>query len=88
MTWNVSNNQIYGFANFGVDVVAGGSATAESGAVNATVTGNTIANPAATGGFPTNGLQFNIGTVPPRRRPATHTTPASRSAGPVHSPTR
>ncbi|MEA2371954.1 MAG: hypothetical protein QOH12_2348 [Solirubrobacteraceae bacterium] len=63
MTWQVTNNQIYGFANFGVDVLAGGGATAQSGTVNATVTGNTIANPAATGGFPTNGLQFNIGTV-------------------------
>ncbi len=64
LTWNVSNNQIYGFANFGVDVLAGGGATGQTGAVNVTVTGNTIANPAAAGGFPTNGLQFNIGTVP------------------------
>ncbi|MEA2372992.1 MAG: hypothetical protein QOH12_3386 [Solirubrobacteraceae bacterium] len=63
LTWNVASNQIYGFANFGVDVLAGGGATAQSGTVNVTVTGNTIANPAAIGGFPTNGLQFNIGTV-------------------------
>jgi len=63
LTWHVTNNQIFGFANFGVDVIAGGGATPQSGAVNVTLTGNTIANPAATGGFPTNGLQFDIGTV-------------------------
>jgi hypothetical protein len=67
LTWTVDNNQIYGYNNFGVDVLAGGSATLQSGAVNATITNNTIAEPgntAGTLGVAKNGVHLNIGTVP------------------------
>ena len=63
LTWTVSNNQIRGYGNFGVDVLAGGGATASAGAVNTTITGNTIAQPGSLA-FPKNGIQLNIGTVP------------------------
>jgi hypothetical protein len=65
-SWTVSNNQIYGYNNFGVEVLAGGGATAQSGAINTTITGNTIAEPGTTIGtqdIPKNGVQLNIGTV-------------------------
>jgi hypothetical protein len=45
----------------------GGGATAQSGALNTTITGNTIAQPGNTSGtlsIPKNGIHFNIGTVP------------------------
>jgi CARDB protein/cadherin domain-containing protein/cadherin-like protein len=66
-TWSVSNNQIRGYNNFGIEVLAGGGATAQSGAINTTITGNTITQPGNTPGtitIPKQGVHFNIGTVP------------------------
>jgi CARDB/Bacterial Ig domain/Cadherin domain len=66
-TWTVSNNQIRGYNNFGIEVLAGGGATAQSGAINTTITGNTITQPGNTPGtitIPKQGVHFNIGTVP------------------------
>jgi hypothetical protein len=59
----VTNNHIYQYNNFGVEMVTGGSASAMSGAFKAVVTGNTVSNP-GTGGLPMNGIHLNGGTVP------------------------
>jgi hypothetical protein len=67
MTWNVTGNQIHGYNNNGIEVEAGGGATAQSGALNTTITGNTIDQPGNTAGtatIPKNGIHLNIGTVP------------------------
>jgi hypothetical protein len=67
LTWSVTNNHIFGYNNNGIEVLAGGGATAQSGAVNTTITGNTIAQPGNTAGtisIPKNGVHLNIGTVP------------------------
>jgi VCBS repeat-containing protein len=64
--WAVTNNQIRGYNNFGIEVLAGG-ATAQSGAINTTITGNTITQPGNTAGtlsIPKQGVHFNIGTLP------------------------
>ena len=48
-------------------MLAGGGSTPQSGTVNATITGNTIAEPGNTPGtitLPKQGVHFNIGTVP------------------------
>ena len=63
VTVNVLNNQIYQYNNFGVELLTGGGAAPLNGALNATVTGNLIANP-GTGGLPMNGIHLNGGTVP------------------------
>ena len=66
-TWSVTGNQIYGYNNFGLEVLAGGGApVAHSGTINTTVTGNTIAEPGNTAGTITvakQGIHYNIGTV-------------------------
>jgi len=59
----ITNNQIRQYNNFGIELETGGGATAQSGALNTTITGNTISNP-GTGGLPMNGIQLNGGTVP------------------------
>jgi hypothetical protein len=67
MTWSVTSNTIHGYNNNGIEVEAGGGATAQSGAVNTTITGNTIDQPgttAGTQGIAKNGIHLNIGTVP------------------------
>jgi hypothetical protein len=67
LSWSVTNNQIHGYNNNGIEVLAGGGATAQSGAVNTTITGNTIDEPGDTAGtltIPKNGIHLNIGTVP------------------------
>jgi hypothetical protein len=67
LTWAVTNNTIHQYNNNGVEVLAGGSAAAQSGAVNTTITGNTIDQPGTTPGtitIPKNGVHLNIGTVP------------------------
>ena len=67
MNWTVTNNQIRGYNNFGIEVLAGGGAAASGGSVNATITGNTITAPGNTAGtitIPKQGVHFNIGTVP------------------------
>jgi|CXWL01.1.fsa_nt_gi hypothetical protein len=63
VTVAVTNNTIRQYNNFGIEVTTGGGASALSGAMNATITGNTVANP-GTGGLPMNGVHLNGGTVP------------------------
>ncbi len=65
--WTVTGNQIRGYNNFGVEVLAGGGASASGGAINATITGNTITAPGNTAGtitIPKQAVHLNIGTVP------------------------
>lgn len=65
--WTVTGNQIRGYNNFGIEVLAGGGSTPQTGTVNATITGNTIAQPGTTPGtltIPKQGVHLNIGTVP------------------------
>jgi hypothetical protein len=67
LTWSVTNNQIRGYNNNGIEVLAGGGATAQSGTVNTTITGNTVDQPGNTPGTLSilkQGVHFNIGTVP------------------------
>ena len=67
LAWTVTNNLIYGYNNFGIEVLTGGSAGAQSGTINTTITGNTIAEPGTTAGtiaIAKNGIHYNIGTVP------------------------
>ena len=62
MTWGVTNNQIRGYNDHGIEVLAGGGATPQSGNLNTTITGNTITQPGDTPGkavFPKNGIHFN-----------------------------
>ena len=64
LTWAVTNNQIRGYNNHGIEVQGGGGATATSGNINTTITGNTIAQPGDNPdveGIPKNGIHFNIG---------------------------
>jgi VCBS repeat-containing protein len=66
MTWAVTNNEIFGYNDHGVEVLAGGGGTPKSGDINTTITGNRIAQPGDTAGkadFPKNGIHFNVGTV-------------------------
>ncbi len=63
----ITDNQIRWYNNFGIELLTGGSATFESGAFNATITGNTITNPGnnpATAAIAKNGIHLNGGTVP------------------------
>jgi hypothetical protein len=65
MTWGVTNNQIRGYNEHGIHVVAGGGDTAASGNINTTITGNVIEQPGNTGStavLPKNGIHFNVGT--------------------------
>jgi hypothetical protein len=65
--WTVTNNQIRGYNNNGIEVLAGGGSTPQSGTINTTITGNTIAEPGNTPGtitIPKQGVHLNIGTVP------------------------
>ncbi|MCU0298344.1 MAG: hypothetical protein MUF33_07460, partial [Candidatus Nanopelagicales bacterium] len=65
MTWGVTNNQIRGYNEHGIHVVAGGGDTAASGNINTTITGNVIEQPgstASTAVLPKNGIHFNVGT--------------------------
>ncbi|GAA3537532.1 Ig-like domain-containing protein [Nocardioides daeguensis] len=65
--WAVTGNQIRGYNNFGIEVVAGGGASAQGGIVSTVVTGNTIAEPGTTAGtlsFPKQGVHYNVGTFP------------------------
>ena len=67
LTWAVTNNTIFGYNNHGIEVLAGGGATLQSGALNTTITGNIIAQPGNTVGtqaLSKNGIHLNIGTVP------------------------
>jgi hypothetical protein len=67
VTVAITNNTIQQYNNFGIEVLAGGGAVAQSGTINATITGNTVRQPgttAGTAGIPKNGVHLNIGTVP------------------------
>jgi len=66
-TWNVTGNTIRQYNNFGIEVLAGGGSTAQSGTFNTTITANTISQPGNTAGtitVPKQGIHYNIGTVP------------------------
>lgn len=65
--WTVANNQIRGYNNMGIEVVAGGGASAQSGTVNTTITGNTLTEPGTapgTIGLAKQAIHYNIGTQP------------------------
>jgi len=65
LTASVTNTDIFGYNNFGIEVLAGGGAAATGGNVNVTLTGNRVEDPGNTVGvlsFPKNGIHFNIGT--------------------------
>jgi len=67
VTLAITNNLIHQYNNFGIELLAGGGAVAQSGAFNATITGNTVDQPGNTAGtiaIPKNGIHLNIGTVP------------------------
>jgi hypothetical protein len=67
MTVAVTKNTIRWFNNFGIYMQTGGGGSATSGILNATITGNTIANPGTTpgtSGFTKNGIHLNVGTFP------------------------
>lgn len=66
LNWAVTGNQILGYNDHGVEVLAGGGDTAQQGDINTTITGNTIAEPGTTAGkvdFAKNGIHLNIGTM-------------------------
>ena len=58
----ITNNQIRQYNNMGILLTAGTAASGGNGALNATVTGNTIANPGTLGSLPMNGIHLNAGT--------------------------
>jgi hypothetical protein len=60
----VTNNDIYQFNNYGIFLQTGGTAVIGTGDLKAVVTGNLIANPGSTAGFPVNGIHLNGGTLP------------------------
>jgi hypothetical protein len=63
-TWSITNNQIRGYNTNGIRVVAGNSgASPAGGALNATITGNTITDPgnAVTPASPKRGLWLEAG---------------------------
>ena len=65
-TWSVTGNTIRQYNNFGIEVLAGGGSSAQTGTFNTTVTGNTISQPGNTAGtltIPKQGIHYNIGTV-------------------------
>jgi hypothetical protein len=57
----ITGNQVRQYNNFGISLTAGNASVGGSGTLNATVTGNTVANP-GTSGFPMNGVIVNSGT--------------------------
>ncbi len=64
----IKDNQIYRYSNFGILVTVGGASESNTGlthdgTMNATIQGNTIAEPnAPTGGLSQNGIHLNSGT--------------------------
>ena len=67
LSLTINDNNIYQYNNFGIEVLAGGGASVQSGTVNAHITGNTISNPGNTASmvaFPKYGIHMNIGTTP------------------------
>jgi uncharacterized repeat protein (TIGR01451 family) len=67
LSFDVTGNTIYQYNNNGIEALAGGGASAQSGILALRVTGNTVANPgnnAGTLSLPKNGFHLNLGTVP------------------------
>jgi hypothetical protein len=60
-TVHITNNQIFQYNNFGIGLQIGSNASGGIGGMNATITGNTIAQP-GTGSFVMNGINLNAGT--------------------------
>lgn len=63
----VRNNTILGYNNFGIELLAGGGASATGGNLHATITGNNVAEPGnnvGTEAISKNGIHLNIGTTP------------------------
>lgn len=63
----VQDNNIFGYNNFGIELLGGGGASATGGNFFASVTGNTVAEPGNTVGtlaILKNGLHLNAGTTP------------------------
>ncbi|MGB0101955.1 MAG: Ig-like domain-containing protein, partial [Nocardioides sp.] len=64
-TWAVKDNEIRGYNNDGLEVLAGGGGVASSGTINTTVTGNTIVEPGTrVPGGNVWGIHYNVGTFP------------------------
>jgi hypothetical protein len=66
VTVAITNNQIHQYNNYGIDLLTGGGAAAQSGNFNAIVTGNVIDTPgntASTISIPKSGIYLNGGTV-------------------------
>jgi hypothetical protein len=63
---NIANNQFYQYNNNGIELEAGGGASAQSGNFIAKVIGNTVSNPGnnPSADIPKNAFQLNLGTVP------------------------
>ncbi|HEX8453305.1 MAG TPA: Ig-like domain-containing protein [Longimicrobium sp.] len=62
---SITNNQIFQYNNFGISLQTGGVAATgvtHNATLNATVTGNTIANPGTLGALDINGIYLNSGT--------------------------
>ena len=67
VTMAITNNTIRQYNNFGIELLAGGAASAQDGTFNTTITGNLIDQPGNTAGtitIPKQGIHLNIGTVP------------------------
>ena len=67
VTTLITGNAIRQYNNHGIELLTGGGATAQSGNFNATIIGNTIANPGTnpgTAAIAKNGIHLNGGTVP------------------------
>ncbi|HEY2322159.1 MAG TPA: tandem-95 repeat protein [Thermoanaerobaculia bacterium] len=60
-TAHITNNQIFQYNNFGIALQIGSNSSGGIGGMNATITGNTIAQP-GTSGFSMNGINLNAGT--------------------------
>jgi hypothetical protein len=61
-TVHITNNNIYQYNSFGIGLQIGNNSSGGVGSLNATVTGNTIAQPGS-GAAVMNGFNLNVGTV-------------------------
>ncbi|KRB77368.1 hypothetical protein ASE01_11645 [Nocardioides sp. Root190] len=63
--WNVSGNQIRGYNNMGIEVLAGGGGSVQDGTFDTTLVGNLVTEPgtsAATLGLAKHAILYNVGT--------------------------
>ena len=63
-TASITGNQVRQYGDHGIFAQADGAGVAGNAAMNLTVTGNTVTEPAAGGGPATNGFHLNAGTSP------------------------